>query len=255
MPDFRQVTETVGTDCSKEQLVRAVSRYSWACKICANKDVLEVACGTGQGLKMIAAVAKSLRASDICDEMIFEAKGSNLVGVPFYCCDEESLPIPENSIDVVICFEAIYYFKNIREFIKETRRILKKSGKLLLSFPNCELYDFNPSPFSVHYFTPREIAALLEENGYRCEFFGGTPLSKIGFRQHIFRPLKSLAARLKWIPGSMHGKKFLKKIVFGKLYKMPRFLEHNPEFVELPEKFELGKKPPHFKVIYCKANL
>lgn len=255
MPDFRLVTETVGMDCSKEQLIRAISRYGWAQSFCKNKDVLEVACGTGQGLHMLMMASKSLRACDISSEMVEEAKKNYPELKNIYVSCETKLPAKDKTMDIVICYEAIYYFKNHKKFFSETKRVLKRNGLLILSFPNCELFDFNPSPFAERYFKPRDLKLELENHGFRTEFFGGTALSLIGWRQKVFRPIKSVASRLKIIPGSMSGKAFLKRLVFGKLYRMPVRLDFNSELYDIPKKIHDLNSPLAFKVIYCKAQL
>lgn len=255
VPDFRQVTETVGAVCSREQLARAVSRYGWVRGYCRDKDVLEVACGTGQGLKMLMEVAKSLQACDISKEMVEEAKKNHPLLNNLFATDETRLPSKDQSIDVLICFEAIYYFRNLKGFLQETKRVLRKTGSLFLCFPNSELFDFNPSPFAVKYFTPGELNQHLVEHGFSGEFYGGTALDKIGLRQKIFRPLKSLAARFGLIPGSMRGKEVLKRIVFGNLYRMPMHLDFDPKLYDAPQKIEHLGSTPAFKVIYCKATL
>ena len=48
--EFINVTEIDGQLISQEQLMRTCHRYHWAAQYCEGKDVLEVACGAGQGL-------------------------------------------------------------------------------------------------------------------------------------------------------------------------------------------------------------
>ena len=45
--DYSLVTELSGSYVSQEHIDRICNRYYWASKYCHNKDVLEVACGTG----------------------------------------------------------------------------------------------------------------------------------------------------------------------------------------------------------------
>ena len=47
--DFTQVTELAGQMISEEQLLRMLNRYQWASAYVDGKDVLELACGAGQG--------------------------------------------------------------------------------------------------------------------------------------------------------------------------------------------------------------
>ena len=67
--DYLAVTELSGDEVSQEQVDRICNRYYWAGKYCAGKDVLEVACGTGQGLGYLSKLAKSLNAGDFSEEI------------------------------------------------------------------------------------------------------------------------------------------------------------------------------------------
>ena len=76
MDKFIEVTETSNSFVSKEQIQRMANRYSWAANLCKSKDIIEVACGTGQGLNLLYKVADSVKACDISEEMINIAKQS-----------------------------------------------------------------------------------------------------------------------------------------------------------------------------------
>jgi ubiquinone/menaquinone biosynthesis C-methylase UbiE len=68
--DYLSVTELSGSYVSQEQIDRIYNRYYWAGKYCHNKDVLEVACGTGQGLGYLSKIAKSLNARDYSEKIL-----------------------------------------------------------------------------------------------------------------------------------------------------------------------------------------
>ena len=57
--------------------------------------------------------------------------------------------------------------------------------------------------------------------GFRTEFFGDTPVGDVSIRQRILWPVKKLVVALHLMPKTTGGKKWLKKIVFGGLVKMP----------------------------------
>ena len=59
-----------GESISQEQLDRAYTRYQWAKEFCREKDVLEAACGVGQGLGLLQSVSRSLIAGDIDEEIL-----------------------------------------------------------------------------------------------------------------------------------------------------------------------------------------
>ncbi len=59
--DYTTVIELPGNRFTQEQSERMFHRYCFAAHFSTGKDILEVACGTGQGLDYLAKGEKSLR--------------------------------------------------------------------------------------------------------------------------------------------------------------------------------------------------
>lgn len=58
-------------------------------------------------------------------------------GVDIVCdLNEEEIPLPENSVDIVIAGEIIEHLKSPVNFLKKCKRILKSEGYIVLSTPN-----------------------------------------------------------------------------------------------------------------------
>jgi SAM-dependent methyltransferase len=254
VPDFTTVTEQPGDAASAEQLARVASRYGWALDYCAGKDVIEVACGSGMGLGLLAQRSRSLLAGDISEAMVERVRaqyGTRLRVEPF---EAGRIPVPDRSVDVILMFEAIYYLPDAQRFVDEAARVLRPGGQLLLTTANKDLFDFNPSPFSLRYFGVPELRGLL--TGFHCEFFGDSPLSRIGLRQKLLRPVKRLAARAGLIPRTMAGKRWLKRLVFGKLQPLPGELsEHHLVARVLPTPLDSARACTDHKIIFCAARL
>jgi 2-polyprenyl-3-methyl-5-hydroxy-6-metoxy-1,4-benzoquinol methylase len=68
--DFVELTEISGDMVSQEQVDRIARRYYWAANYCKDKDVLEVACGSGQGVGYLASVSKSVVAGDYSEPIL-----------------------------------------------------------------------------------------------------------------------------------------------------------------------------------------
>ncbi len=68
--DYVSVTEIAGDEVSQEQVDRLCNRYYWAGCYCADKNVVEAACGSGQGLGYLTGIAGSLEAGDYSDEIL-----------------------------------------------------------------------------------------------------------------------------------------------------------------------------------------
>jgi SAM-dependent methyltransferase len=253
--NYLSVTELSGDDVTQEQVDRHCNRYYWAGTYCKGKDVLEVACGTGQGLGYLAKLAKSFCAGDYTDDLLKIAEAHYGNRIPLQQFDAQDMPYADNSMDVVILFEAIYYLPSAEKFVGECRRILRKGGKLLIATANKDLYDFHPSPYSYKYYGVVELNELLSNYGFSVECFGNTPITDVSLRQKALRPVKKMAVKLGLIPRTMNGKKVLKKLVFGGLVKMPYEIEENlVPYVE-PTRLSLSEPDKRHKVIYCAATL
>ena len=72
--DYTTVTEVPGNRVTQEQLERMFHRYCFAANFSTGKDILEVACGTGQGLYYLAKRAKKVFGGDYTEKLIKEAK-------------------------------------------------------------------------------------------------------------------------------------------------------------------------------------
>lgn len=251
---YKNVTEIAGELISEEQLDRAYTRYKWAQGFCEGKDVLEVACGVGQGLGLLHKVAKSLIASDIDNEILDTAKNYYKDRISIKQFSADNLPFEDDSLDIIIIFEAIYYLQDISQFLKECFRVLRKNGRLLMCMPNKDLYDFNASPKSYAYYNAPELSEILYSQGFTSTFFGSHSVNSVSFRQKILRPIKKLAVVLNIIPSSMKGKEILKRLVFGRMVPMPNEMLDNTLEFSNPSPISSNEKEITYKVIYCDAQ-
>lgn len=219
--DYVSVTEITGDDVSQEQVDRLCNRYYWAGQYCHGKDIVEAACGSGQGLGYLHGIARTLEAGDFSKKMIEITKGhyGNRINVRQF--DAQNMPFEDQSKDIIILFEAIYYLPDAQRFVKECARVLRPGGEVLVSTANKDLYDFNPSPHSFTYYGTVEINALFATEGFSVKCFGDTPIRDVSLRQKLLRPIKKAVVSLGVMPKSMAGKKFMKRVVFGEMVKMP----------------------------------
>jgi len=253
--DFTTITELAGDQVSFEQIERLCHRYYWVGDYCAGKHVLEVACGTGQGLGYLKSISKSLHAGDFSAEILTIAKNHYKDRISFTRFNAEKLPYRNECFDVIILFEAIYYIPSAKQFVSECRRVLRNNGMVLIATANKDLYDFNPSPHSYRYFGVVEFEKLFSEHGFSLECFGSTPIDEVSLRQKLLRPVKKLAVHSGLIPKTANGKKFLKRLVFGELMPMPPEIEAGMVPYAPPLALPLGKTDRKHKVIYYAAKL
>ena len=174
---FVTVTERPGQAASGIQLEMLAARYAWAASRAIAKDVLEAGCGAGLGLPIIAQVARSVHAGDV--------DADNLQDAVVACAEEsnvelrrfpaEHLPYPDESFDLVLLFEAIYYVSDAPRFFQEAHRVLRPGGSLLIVTVNPAWTGFNPSPFSVDYFSFHQLMAGLAQAGFTVGVKGAFP--------------------------------------------------------------------------------
>jgi ubiquinone/menaquinone biosynthesis C-methylase UbiE len=252
--DYCSVTEITGEPISQEQVERLCNRYHWAEKLCKGKDVVEAACGTGQGLGLLLQSSKSLEAGDYSEPVLIIARHHYGDRVALKQFDAQELSFPDASKDVILLFEAIYYLPNAKKFVKECARVLRPDGFVLIATANKDLYDFNPSPHSFKYYGVVELRDLFATYGFRTEFFGYLSVADISLRQKVLRPIKKIVANAGLMPKTMAGKKFLKRLVFGKLVKMPAEINKETCLYKEPDVISAEMPDVNHKVIYCVAT-
>jgi SAM-dependent methyltransferase len=252
--DYVALTEISGDEVSAEQVERIARRYEWAARYCSGKDVLEAACGTGQGLGLLSRVARSVTAGDYSTAILDIARrhyGSRMNLQQF---DAQQMPFADASFDVVILFEALYYLPDAARFFAECVRVLRPGGTLLIATANKDLFDFTPSAHSHRYLGVAELHRELGALGFEVACFGDTPVGDVSARQRVLRPVKMVASRLGLIPESMQAKKLLKRLVFGGLVRMPAEIEPASAPLAEPARLEPLKPDTAHKVIFCAAR-
>ncbi len=134
------------------------SRYLFAARLCGNKRVLEIGCGTGYGSAELASVARSVIALDVAPEAVAHA-ATNFPrpNLHFLCANAVRLPLPDKSADLVVAFEIIEHLADWTALLSEARRVLQPLGQFLVSTPNKHFYaearrHSGPNPFHVHEF-------------------------------------------------------------------------------------------------------
>jgi len=236
--DYTSVTERPGLKVTREQLAMLYTRYYMASKFCEGKDVLEVGCGPGIGLGYLAKKARKVVAGDI-DEKLLKlaqehykqslflacARNKNRGNIELRVFDAHQLPFEDDSFDVVILFEAIYYLTRPEKFLEESRRVLRGDGVLLICTANKDCPEFVPSPFSIRYFSAPELFDLLCKRGFDTELFGAFPLQLKSFKQKLVSITRRAVTALNLMPGSLRIRALLKRIFYGNLLVLPEELE------------------------------
>jgi ubiquinone/menaquinone biosynthesis C-methylase UbiE len=151
--------------------------------------VLDVACGTGLISRLAAervGADGSVTGIDIAPDMIEVAKSvaaPDGAKIDWRIADAATLPIPDASVDVVLCQMALMFLDHRAAAVAEIHRVLEKSGRVAVNTPgriqpvfelmeraivehiSTDLGGFVGAVFSIN--KPDELAALLRNHGFR----------------------------------------------------------------------------------------
>lgn len=251
LSDYTNLTEITGSKISREQLQRMYNRYYFAAELSKDKDVLEVACGVGQGLGLLAKKARRVVAGDYTENLVVIAQKHYGDRVRILKIDAHNLPFEDKSFDLVILYEAIYYLQNPEKFVQEARRILREGGCILICTANKDWEGFNPSPHSYRYFSVPELSSLLKKYGFKVEMRGDCLTSKGSLISKVISMAKKMAIGLHLIPKTMKSREWLKRIFFGRLEPMKAELQEGDALYCEPTIISDNLPNRDYKVIFA----
>jgi lipopolysaccharide/colanic/teichoic acid biosynthesis glycosyltransferase/SAM-dependent methyltransferase len=249
--EYSSVTELPGHGATAEQFSMLHTRYNLAAKLADGKDVLELACGPGVALGHLHKTSNRVVGGDLDPALVKSAEQHYGGRVEVCQIDAQSLPFDDNTFDVILLLEAVYYLPNPEAFVAEAKRVLRRDGTVLICSANRERPDFNPSPYAQRYFSASELKQLLANFDFDVELFGGYPVRRRGARDWALAPLRWLSIKLKLIPKSMAWKIRLKRLLYGKLKPIPAELDIRENECEPLVRLEGSKSAGDFKVIYA----
>ena len=145
-----------------------IDRYVFAARMTVDRDVLDVACGTGYGVGyMVDGGAGRVTGADVSMKAVNYGRSwfGDSGRANFVCADGIRLPFADRSFDVVVSFETLEHIRAYRKFMAECKRVLKDGGMLICSTPNRRIFSPDvarpPNPFHVKEFWPEEYYGLL----------------------------------------------------------------------------------------------
>jgi 2-polyprenyl-3-methyl-5-hydroxy-6-metoxy-1,4-benzoquinol methylase len=184
----RLIPKQIPSDPASQKLFNIhLRRYETATRYVKGKRVLDIACGTGYGSRMLhLAGASTVVGVDICPETVqYARKHYSEANVEFVCADAEQFEWPD-LFDVVVCFETIEHVPHPDKLLDCLRSLLVAEGDLLLSVPLGETRHIDP--YHLHAFTQEDVFALLEKaefivNQYRCDDYCLTRADLLRWKQ------------------------------------------------------------------------
>lgn len=154
-----------------------LQRYYSIIDLVKNKVVVDAASGEGYGSSILARYASTVYGIDISDEAVKEAKLKYIQeNLHFINTSVESIPLEDNSVDVIVSFETIEHLNEFTQqrFLLEIKRVLKNSGVLIISTPDKEVYSDIPSyknEFHIKEFYKQEFYNFLLNYFLNVKFY------------------------------------------------------------------------------------
>jgi SAM-dependent methyltransferase len=157
----RVIPGQVDTDLWQEHLSRYALARQWSRRL----RLLDAGCGSGYGTALLAETAGEAVGLDLSAEALSYAREHyRRPNLRFVEGDCAALPFPDKDFDLVVAFEVIEHLPDPEAFLRETRRVLRRRGRLLVSTPNRRFYTEErgyKNPFHVREFDAAEFDALL----------------------------------------------------------------------------------------------
>jgi ubiquinone/menaquinone biosynthesis C-methylase UbiE len=154
--------------------------------------LLDIGTGAGHTAFAFAPLVDQVEALDLTEEMLAQvergASERDLSNIHCQRGDAEALPYPDGTFDIVTSRLCAHHFTDARAFVRETARVLRPAGSLLLvdSFaPENAAQDtfFNAfellrDPSHVRNYARSEWQALLDDAGFESRLGGDWMLTQ-----------------------------------------------------------------------------
>ncbi len=182
--------------------------------------ILDVGCGTGANLKMLARYGKS-EGVELSEQALHFCRQRGLEAVQFGAA--ESLPYADNSFDLVTFLDVLEHLDDDRAGLAEIRRVLHPDGRALLFVPAFMFLWGVQDEVSNHRrrYTRRELSRVVAAAGLeveRASYANFTFFFPVLLVRWIMRLLKLRAATEYGINLPLMNK------VFASLFAAERFL-------------------------------
>tara|TARA_Y100001970_G_scaffold104059_1_gene130384 strand:+ start:8892 stop:9557 length:666 start_codon:yes stop_codon:yes gene_type:complete len=196
----REFYKNQGVNYKKNDL-EAINRYKnilhWL--ILENeKTIIEIGCKYAELKKLLVTNGSQFKYKGIDIDKSTLEKIENYNSSDYICHDvNKGIPLKDNSADYIICMEVLEHLENATFFLDESKRVLNKNGRLILSVPNPyswneiyrNMFKKNDTEGHIASFTYQNLNALIKFSGLKIidelGSFTRVPLSKKIFGRYF----------------------------------------------------------------------
>ena len=155
----------------------------------AGERVLDLGCGAGRFVAALRDAGADPVGVELADAALERAR-RNVPGADLRAMTDE-IPLEDSSVDLVWCSEVLEHVADTVAFLTETRRVLRRGGRLLVTVPDHGLvrrtgiallrHEAHYDPLGQHlrFYSRRSLTVALDATGFtdvRLAALGGLPL-------------------------------------------------------------------------------
>ncbi|WP_458404852.1 class I SAM-dependent methyltransferase [Methanobrevibacter sp.] len=157
---------------------REISEYAFECiKVGENDSILDIGCGGGINIeKFLKLTSGNVDGLDYSEVSVISSIKQNQNAINNKRChiiqaDVSSMPVDDESYDLVTAFETIYFWPDIKETFKEVFRIIKPGGQFMIAqgtdgnHPDDELWLATVEGMNLY--AARELEKYLLDAGFK----------------------------------------------------------------------------------------
>jgi 2-polyprenyl-3-methyl-5-hydroxy-6-metoxy-1,4-benzoquinol methylase len=123
--------------------------------------LLDVACGAGAGMPILATAVREVHGADLDPEAIAKAQATLPDGnFHFHTEDVTRMSFPADSFDAITSFETLEHVDS-QTYLLEIKRVLKPGGIFILSTPQNSIGRIPTDPYHLHEYSLSELKALV----------------------------------------------------------------------------------------------
>lgn len=157
--------ERLMTDNRSHNLAEHLHRYAIACRLAPGRTVLDIASGEGYGSHLLASHAAFVYGVDVAADAVAHASRKyRRRNLRYQQGGATSIPLQNESVDLVVSFETIEHLREHDEMMAEIRRVLRPNGTLIMSSPDKRYYSDltgHANPFHLRELYHEEFQGLI----------------------------------------------------------------------------------------------